>query len=60
MQKRTIIAGRPYWVGVYQEDNGEWLAIGEIRGQSIVIAAATERKAIEAWQKEAEARLSEA
>ena len=60
MQKRTQILGVPYWVGVYQDEPGEWLVIGEVRGHPIEIADNNERVAIEKWRKKAEAYLAKA
>ncbi len=60
MQKRVQIFGVPYWLGVYQEESHEWLAIGEVRGHSIVVVDKSEQGAIERWRQEAEAFLSKA
>jgi hypothetical protein len=59
MQKRIQIFGVPYWLGVYQEESHEWVAIGEVRGHPIIVADNSERGAVEKWRKEAEAVLSE-
>jgi len=60
MQKRMQIFGVPYWLGVYQEEPHEWLAIGEVRGHTIIVANNSEQGAIEKWRQQAEAYLSEA
>ena len=59
MQKRIQISGVPYWLGVYQEESHEWVAIGEVRGHPIIVADNSERAAIEKWRQQAEAVLSE-
>jgi len=60
MQKRVQIFGVPYWLGVYQEEPHEWVAIGEVRGHPIAVVDKSEQGAVERWRQEAEAFLSKA
>jgi len=57
MQKRILIWEVPYWVGLYNEWPGEWVAVGEAGGRSIEVVGDSEFQAIELWRKEAEAIL---
>jgi hypothetical protein len=55
MQKRILIGGAPFWVGVYNEPPGDWVAIGEVGGISISVTGDSESHALDLWRNEAEA-----
>lgn len=49
MQKRIQLSGVPYWIGIYNDEPGEWVVVGEVREQLISITASSERKALDQW-----------
>jgi hypothetical protein len=59
MQKRVRIADAPYWVGVYNDEPGVWVAIGDVCGEPLPVVGKSERQAIEHWCAAAKARLSQ-
>jgi hypothetical protein len=58
MQRRVRIADAPYWGGVYNDEPGVWVVVGEVLGQSLPVTGKSERQAIENWCTVAKARLS--
>jgi len=53
MQKRIWLSDVPYWIGVYNDDPGEWVIVGEVRERLIWVTANSERNALEQWRAEA-------
>jgi len=53
MQKRIWLSGAPYWIGVYNDEPGEWVIVGEVGGRLIAITGPSERDALERWRSQA-------
>ena len=53
MQKRIWLSGLPYWIGVYNDDPGKWVVVGEVRERLISATGHSERNALDQWRAEA-------
>jgi hypothetical protein len=53
MQKRIWLSGVPHWIGVYNDEPGEWVVVGEVRDRLISTTGYSEKSAVEQWQAEA-------
>ena len=53
MQKRIWLSGLPYWIGVYNDEPGEWVVVGEVRERLISTTASSERDALDQWRSQA-------
>jgi hypothetical protein len=57
MQRRVMISGIPYWIGIYDEGPEKCYAVGEVRGHRISIVASNQIIAMKRWVVEAETLL---
>lgn len=53
MQKRIWLSGAPHWIGIYHDEPGEWVVIGEVREQLISATGYSEKNALDQWQAKA-------
>ena len=58
MQKRLLISGEPFWVGVNDLSERNSGLKGGVEGKMIVTSSNSQLDAINQWQKQAAARLS--